>query len=184
MTRLARIVSGLNVAPMLAAIEPAMWDAITARQDHAGSAHRDTRAIFLRGPADVHDIHDGIESSPYPGADSLRMRKAFEDLIEAIPLELVELGRVMVVGLKPGGHVDRHTDEGAYAARFSRFHVALQSDAGNTFECDGESVHMRPGECWWFDHRRPHEVRNASALERIHLIVDARISALYAPGEQ
>lgn len=173
------LADGLNVAPMLAAIRPAMWDEITARQDFAGSPHRDTRSILLRGPVNVANAQDDVECIAYPATQHPGIRPAFEDLLSEIPIDMAELGRVMLVSLKPGGHITRHADEGAYAERFSRFHVALQSDDGNEFVSGIDAARMKPGECWWFDHRLPHEVINRSARERIHLIFDARVSGLY-----
>ncbi len=173
------LADNLNVAPMLAAISAPMWGEITARQDFAGSPHRDTRTIFLRGPVNQANAQDDIECMAYPASQRPGIREAFDDLLAEIPLDLAELGRVMLVSLKPGGHITRHADEGAYAERFSRFHVALQSDDGNAFVSGGKAAHMRPGQCWWFDHQLPHEVFNNSARERIHLIFDARVSGLY-----
>lgn len=156
------------------------WDAFTARQDAPGSAHHDTRCIVLRGP----DIPDGTPYSHDVAFNVLDSRD-WETSIRQLPevaalcvaacqrLRVKELGRVMLVELKPGGHIDRHADEGAYAEHFDRFHLALQSDAGNTFSNGAESIHMKPGELWKFDHRIDHEVFNHSATPRIHLIIDA-----------
>lgn len=177
MTRFDRIAEGLNVAPLLAAIRPAMWDEITLRQDYEGSAHKDTQAIFLRGPTNPADPFGCTTSEAYPPMGELHA--PFCDLLDAIPLDTSEIGRVMLVSLKPGGVIAEHCDEGAYAERFSRFHVALQSKPGNVFTCGLEAAHMQPGECWWFDHRASHKVRNYSSQPRIHLIFDARVSGLY-----
>ena len=153
-----------------------LWDVFTARQDAPGSPHHDTRCIVLRGPVgdlltndvifnEIHSVDTGaVEHLP-----------AVVDLCRAAceRLGVKELGRVMLVELAPGGHIDRHFDEGAYAAHYQRFHLVLQSDVGNTFTCGTETIHMKPGELWQFDHRTEHEVRNASASPRVHLIIDA-----------
>lgn len=78
----------------------------------------------------------------------------------------------MVVRLAPGGAIDPHWDAGGYAAAFSRFHLVMDSEDGNTFHCGTESVHMRPGELWWFNHREQHQVFNHSGAWRTHLIID------------
>lgn len=153
-----------------------LWDVFTARQDTPGSPHHDTRCIVLRGPvgdlltADV--VFNEIQSVDTCAVEYL---PAVRDLCIAAcaRLGVKELGRVMLVELAPGGHIDRHFDDGAYAAHYQRFHLVLQSDDGNTFTCGAESIHMKPGELWKFDHRAEHEVTNASARPRIHLIIDA-----------
>lgn len=179
MKRFERIAVGLPVAPVLAAIKPEMWDQITTRQDYAGSAHHSTRTIFLRGPADGANVFDGLESVSYPLAEDMALRGAVEEAIFGAGLDLCEMGRIMLVELKPGAHIDRHADEGAYARHFSRFHIPLVSDPAVQFWCGHESVHMAAGECWWFEHQLEHEVRNGSDMPRIHLIFDARVSGLY-----
>lgn len=154
-----------------------LWDRFTARQSTAGSPHHDTRAIVLRGP-DVDTIdHDAvfnkIESRDW--TPCISTLPAITELCAAVcrRLRVAQLGRVMVVDLAPGGHIDRHHDDGAYAAHYSRFHLVLQSELGNTFTNGDETIHMQPGELWQFNHRAEHEVTNSSAAPRIHLIIDA-----------
>jgi hypothetical protein len=155
-----------------------LWNMFTARQDTPGTPHHDTRTIILRGPAATvwnHDIIFGmLESEDTRAGEHL---PALVDLCRAAcdRIGVKELGRVMLVELAPGGHIDAHFDDGAYAAHYERFHLVLQSDAGNTFTCGGETIHMKPGELWKFDHRTEHEVHNASARPRIHLIIDATV---------
>lgn len=153
-----------------------MWNAFTARQSAPGSPHHDTRCIVLRGPDSPvltpEVVHGMLESVDTNAVDQL---PAVRDLCAAACARIgaVALGRVMLVELAPGGHIDRHVDEGAYAAHFERFHLVLQSDEGNTFHNGADAVHMKPGELWKFDHRIEHEVFNRSARPRIHLIIDA-----------
>lgn len=173
------IAEGLPVQPLLGAITPGMWRDVTLRQEFQGSAHRDTEAIFLRGPKSFAAARDDLTSIPHLASTVLEIRSACESILSGIPVEFCEVGRAMIVSLKPGGRIDRHSDDGAYAERFSRFHVALQSDAGNLFTVGDDVFHMEPGQCWWFDHRSEHEVRNDSGRARIHLIFDARVSGLY-----
>lgn len=82
------------------------------------------------------------------------------------------IGRVMIVGLKPGGRIVPHRDEGLYAETYSRAHFCLYALPGNLFYCGFDCVAMLPGELWWFNHRQTHSVVNNSDNERIHLILD------------
>lgn len=153
-----------------------LWGVFTARQDAPGSPHHDTRCIVLRGPVGdllTNDVIFNEVQSVDTGA--VQHLPAVVDLCRAAceRLGVKELGRVMLVELAPGGHIDRHFDDGAYAAHYQRFHLVLQSDVGNTFTCGAETIHMKPGELWQFDHRTEHEVRNASSRPRVHLIIDA-----------
>jgi hypothetical protein len=172
------IATGVDVAPIIAALDamPELWDEITIRQDHPGSAHHDTDCIFLRGPRafTVEDYLYDLGAYDYPAMDKLAsvlvpvLRPLLQDA-----LRVDELGRVLIVRLKPGGHIDPHVDEGDYADHYSRFHLALTGDACSTLTAGGETQHFAPGELWWFDHKAEHTAANASDQPRIHIIIDA-----------
>jgi hypothetical protein len=155
-----------------------LWDVFTARQDAPGSAHHDTRCIVLRAPVgDILTPDVVFNELQSVDTNAVEYLPAVRDLCVAAceRLGVKELGRVMLVELAPGGHIDRHFDDGAYAAHYQRFHLVLQSDEGNSFTNGDESIHMKPGELWQFNHRIEHEVTNASARPRIHLIIDATV---------
>jgi GNAT superfamily N-acetyltransferase len=179
-----RLERDMDVAPTLAAIEAKrwLWDQITDRQEHPASPHHDTRAIWLRGPGrlDVDSVFNDLHAEDYPAAHELA--PAITSLLGPAldSLRITELGRVMIVSLKPGGSIDPHADEGRYAEHYSRFHLVLTSDEGNEFTCGEESVHMQAGEVWWFNHQLEHAVSNRSKRERIHVIFDA-VTPLFTP---
>lgn len=182
---LQRLCAGLDVQPLLRVLthRPDLWDHFTARQEAPGSAHHDTRCIVALGPQELtvaawfNDI-DAVGWSPLSVVHDA-LAALLRPLAQAIRLTGPEaLGRVMIVELAPGGAVDPHADEGAYAEHYARFHIVLSSAPGNRFTCGGESVWMRPGEAWWFDHQLVHDVVNASAEPRVHVIVDA-VSPLF-----
>jgi quercetin dioxygenase-like cupin family protein len=179
-----RVAEHINVAPLLKKLErhPQLWGEITARQEAPGSPHKDTEAIFLRwcrDTADAWSVFNDLEAVDYPAAQVL-MPEAGHALLALLTMlgETAELGRVMIVRLKPGGHITPHVDEGRYADFYDRFHICLSGEcdftvAGKTFTC-------RPGEGWWFNHKRKHEVRNASGADRLHMIVDVAVPAYRA----
>lgn len=151
-----------------------LWDAVTHRQDYPGSAHRDTRAIYLRWAAEWTPacIFDTLSAE---WCDAASIMAKTMGLVRSVlaEIEAKELGRAMIVSLRPGGIITPHCDEGAYARHFARYHVPLESASGNTFTVGGETVRMEVGELWTFRHDLEHTVRNDSELERVHLIVDA-----------
>lgn len=155
-----------------------LWDVFTARQDAPNSPHHDTRTIVLRAPMATEWTYDVIFNTiEAEDTNAIAHLPALAQLCRDAcqRLGVKELGRVMLVELAPGGHIDRHFDDGAYAAHYERFHLVLQSDIGNIFANGDEAIHMRPGTLWQFNHRVEHEVTNASARPRIHLIIDATI---------
>ena len=48
------------------------------------------------------------------------------------------------------------------------------TDAAVVFIVDGHPIPMQQGECWYADFDRPHSVKNESAQERIHLVIDGK----------
>lgn len=170
---------GIDINPLLKALEakPHLWSQITERQKYAPN-QVDTESIFLRWceSQSIEAAFTEIAAIDYP---------AFQELPEARPLialisELThasKVGRVLIVKLRPGGFIDKHIDEGSYAAHHSRVHLAIQTDQGCLFFAEhgdgcGEFVHMDVGEIWWFNNKKAHWLFNDTKIPRIHLIVD------------
>lgn len=174
-----RLMTSLPVGALLDALaaQPSLWDEITVRQAAPGSPHHDTECIWLRGPRDItlDTVFNELRAVDYPSMHELA--QAVYPLVAPVLREIgsTQLGRVLIVKLKPGGVIDPHEDTGRYAKAYSRFHLVLTSAPGNTFTCDNQTVHMQPGELWWFNHRGEHSVRNDSDTDRIHLIFDAQV---------
>lgn len=180
------IAGGHRVQPALAelAASPELWRIFTGRQDTPGSAHHDTECIILRGPKAItlEAVFNDLDAYWLDYQGAMPPLSVVLPTVLALTFEAVrklgaieQLGRVMVVNLKPSGLIDPHTDEGAYAAHYDRFHLVLQSEPGNWFYCGDEAVHMKPGELWKFDHHTEHRVANLSDQGRIHIIIDARL---------
>lgn len=153
-----------------------LWDEVTHRQDYPGSAHRDTRAIYLRW-AKEWAPECIFESLSAEWCDAASILTKTMGMVRSVLAEIraTQLGRVMLASLKPGGIINPHCDEGAYARHFNRYHVPLDSDPGNVFAVGDELVAMQVGELWTFRHDLRHSVQNGSQRERVHLIVDARV---------
>lgn len=174
-TNFTRLATGLDVAPLVAALErqPALWGELTFRQAHPASPHRATEAIYLTycESITVDAVFTDLRAVPYPALARLPEVLLLLDDIAALAGATAR-GRAMIVNLKPDGHITPHADEGVYADFYERFHLCLAAAPGNLFECAGELVQMRPGELWWFNHKRAHAVANYSDAPRWHLIVD------------
>tara|TARA_R110002096_G_scaffold17205_5_gene59491 strand:- start:807 stop:1319 length:513 start_codon:yes stop_codon:yes gene_type:complete len=160
-----------DLAHFLLEPEHELWDRVTVRQDFQGTAHSKTRTVFFRGPA--RPEWDCVPSVDTYGADALQDIYAdlLADVYNLLPIK--ELGRVMLVELAPGGEIREHTDEGAYAEHFDRFHIAITNSPKSSLTVGGEEKSFGQGECWWFNHRLPHSAANLDRSRRVHLIFDA-----------
>lgn len=81
-------------------------------------------------------------------------------------------GRSRLMGLAPSADVPEHVDVGYYWRTHLRIHIPIVTTPKVLFTCDGTTVHMAAGECWAFDSFCLHNVRNAGADKRIHLVLD------------
>jgi quercetin dioxygenase-like cupin family protein len=87
----------------------------------------------------------------------------------------VQLGRMIVTRLKPGGTIAPHEDQGQVAKWYTRTHLVLAGKPGNMFTVEDETVQMLTGELWWFENKRSHSCVNKSDDDRVHLIMDVRV---------
>lgn len=175
------ISNNADVVPLRAAVlmKPHLWNQNTLRTKHPGTAHSQVDDIWLRfneiDPKNPGMVIDATEAINYP---------AFWELPQARPLifglmagvEGERLGRVMITRLAPGKTIAKHRDMGAPAQYYDRFHIVLLGGPGCLFRAGDETVSMKTGDIWWFDNQQEHEVINNSASDRIHMIVDIRVS--------
>lgn len=180
-TNLQRIASGIDVGPLLAALDskPYLWKEITERQTTPGTYHQDTESVFLRWAQSrsIQAVFTEIPVVDYPALEELPEARELIGLIAGI-LGTDQIGRVILAKLKVGGYIAPHIDEGDYADHYERFHLVVLSEEGNLFlvgvpDLEGEFAKMKPSELWWFNHKEPHWVTNLSEAPRIHMIVDA-----------
>jgi hypothetical protein len=167
-----RLIAGLDVRPALEELagHPELWELLQLRQQYAGSAHVDTETIVLRGPTSAENLFDNLDCVYFESFHQLRASFALFRYVREF-LKAREVGRVMIVRLKPDGWIRPHVDEGAYARYYARFHLVLDSNPACRFACGEEKATMAPGELWWFNHQKTHSVINNGAA-RTHLIMD------------
>ena len=176
MDNLKRIAYNLNVEPLLVALNerPELWKQNTVRQTFEGTAHHDTETIFARGPSEftVEEYMGNVDAYDYEATHIFSGTLLPLMGIVLTKLKCKQLGYILIVNLKAGGYIDAHIDEGAYAEHYERYHLVLSSEEGNLFTCGDDSVHMKAGELWWFNHREKHAVINKSGKDRVHIIFD------------
>lgn len=84
---------------------------------------------------------------------------------------------VRLLRLAPGSHIREHRDDDLrFEQGEARLHVPLLTHPLVEFYVDDQRVMMEAGECWYLDLSRPHRVRNASPIARIHLVIDCEVN--------
>lgn len=180
MKNFIRISEGLDVAPLLAAlaVRADLWNENTLRTAHPASSHGEVSDIWLWFN-EVDEENPGavvneIFVTPYRAWFGLpQARPLVFDLMHRIGG--VQLGRVMITKLPPGGKILPHTDVGAPAEFFERHHIYLQG-TNSIFSAGDEKLKMQPGEAWWFNNQVEHDVVNMGFDDRIVMIVDVRVA--------
>jgi hypothetical protein len=176
-------------------LNPNFWNAYTLRTSHELTPHKFVDDIWLRfndlEPYKAAPAVDGLtayaklidehESICYPAWWALpECKRLAMTVFHAVQGE--RLGRVLITRLAPGDHIEPHVDGGSHAAYYERAHLVLQGLPGSLFYCgedeEAEQVQMMTGELWWFNNAKTHSVQNNSATDRIHMIIDYRVSAL------
>ena len=192
MRNFQRLASGVNVTPLMLAIgrRPDLWTEDTFLRKYPQGPFGMVDTIMLRFPVKAegltkkqeelykqnklpgYDQHESIDYPPY--AKLPEARGIVMNVFAAVAGE--RLGRVMINRIAPGGSIFPHADTPAHVEYYSRFHVVLQSEPGVEFRCGTERTYWETGAVFWFRNALEHEVVNNSAVDRIHMIIDARCS--------
>ena len=111
------------------------------------------------------------------------LRKMFPEVEDLLKLLPGKPHRIRFMKLSPdGGELQRHTDQvdpdaGVGDGKLMRFHFPIETNKEvifNQWDWDAKLVeaHMKVGECWYIDVRKPHRAINGGTEERTHLVVD------------
>lgn len=184
MNNLLRVAQGVDVVPLLLALQrqPELWNQNPVRKDQKGSPHAAMSDIWLRyndetlfkESANYSKFADSHESVFYPAWYALpQVRPIVMGLMARV--EGVRLGGVMITKIPPGGAILPHADKGWHAEYYNtKLYVVLQSNPFCVNRVEKDSAAMAPGEVWYFDNLKEHEVINSGLDDRITLIICVR----------
>lgn len=163
-----------EVEPLLEALgqHPLLWDEINLRTSRADSPHRESQDIWIRCAADFRDFSIPHRSVWYHPADKLPVREICIEMMALIHGQT--LGGVLITKVPPGKQIYPHVDEGWHARNYEKYAIQLASSPGQSFEFEGQSLNVEPGESFWFDNAFSHWIKNPTNEERITLIMCIR----------
>jgi hypothetical protein len=86
--------------------------------------------------------------------------------------------RVVFYRLKPGTNIGRHRDigENRLTNGIIRIHVPLITNPGVLMFVADQPYHFPVGTAWYFDATNYHRVENNGTEDRIHLVIDFKMS--------
>jgi hypothetical protein len=135
------------------------WSAIPLR-----SVNASTNDIII-SPYENAEYRDTIflDECPY-------LRKVLEHF--QCPLLAVRL-----LKLNAGAIIKEHRDHELYFEKGEiRIHIPVITHKDVEFYLDKERIQPGEGECWYMNFNLPHAIQNNSAVDRIHLVIDAKVN--------
>ncbi|PRX32266.1 aspartyl/asparaginyl beta-hydroxylase [Paraburkholderia sp. BL18I3N2] len=184
MRNLVKIAGGIDTAPTLLAIarQPGLWNRHTVRTEGDGNPHADVSDIWLRyndvkpykAAGDFTGFNDPHDAIFYPEWYALpQLRPIVFGLMARV--EGTRLGGVLITKIPAGKRVLPHADDSWHVRHFNtKLYVPLQSNPRCWNRVENEVVSMAPGDVWYFDNTKEHEVVNEGDDDRITLIVSIR----------
>ena len=137
---------------------------------HQGPYHDGAwESISLWAPrGDLHEQRS--VGGPFGPTEALGRCLYVQEVIEAFS---AEKNRVRFMRLRGGGRILRHSDPiERISPDLLRVHVPVRTSPDVHFLVNDIEIVMRPGDAWHVDVRFPHEVTNAGATDRVHLVID------------
>ena len=184
MSNFVNIARGIDTAPLLLEIarQPKLWNRHARRKEMPDTPHSDMVDIWLRyndekpykESGDWSGFNDEHESIFYPEWFALPSARPIVYGMMA-RTQAVRLGGILVTKIPPGGRIEPHVDGGWHATYYNtKLYVVLQSNPQCVNRAEDERIAMAPGEVWYFDNAKEHEVVNDGPTDRITLIICMR----------
>jgi Aspartyl/Asparaginyl beta-hydroxylase len=169
--KLKQIASGINVAPLLWALQanPQLWNENTSRTQDPSSPHNGLDDIWVRYGKPDQDPCKPHDSVWYPSADLLGIKGMVMQLFAAVGG--TRLGGVLITRIPAGKECKPHKDPGWHARFYEKYAIQVASAPGQKFCFDDVEFESKPGDVYWFDNAFTHWVPNPTAYERITVIV-------------
>lgn len=179
MKNFLQIASGIDVLPVAIALQmqPELWNQHNERKEFDGSSHKGTSDIWVRYN-DPANLAQGYEK--YTSEHDSVWHPAYAKLPQLQPIifglmarcTATRLGGVLITRIPPGGHVLPHSDSGWHPEYYDlKVYVPIISNPHVINRVEDEHVVMAPGDAWYFNNLKEHEVINGGETERITLII-------------
>lgn len=185
MKNFALIASGIDVSALREQVvgHPELWNAHKNRMALPSNPFDGTDDIWVRyndlarAKPNLAGFTDEHVPVWYPAWDVLTaLKPIIFDLMAKVQGEM--LGGVLITRVPDGAEIKPHVDRGWHVEYFSKYYISIDSAPGATFFCrngeEDEGLDPMPGECWLFDNKKLHWVKNTSGKARVTLIVCIR----------
>jgi len=174
--RLCHTFDAAALAAELDEVRRHRWSRQRVYGDEIGQESKvDWTCLALRSPGGDGDRTDPGGPGPVDFADTpwLARTPRAREVLSTIPAPLRSV-RYMALG--PGAHSHLHFDT-KYGPPWgvARLHVPVTTNPGAVLHLDGEEHRWQPGELWFGDFSRDHQVGNDGTQARVHLVIDCLV---------
>jgi quercetin dioxygenase-like cupin family protein len=147
------------------------WQAHYSARAHRGS----WTSIALRSASGEASDIQAWEGADFRDSALLARCAYFREVVDSFACEKKA---VRLMALAPGAEIMPHRDHGgALEDGLARLHIPIVTAPRVVFTLDGEEVHFSAGATWYMNANCLHAVRNGSARERVHLVLDCVANA-------
>lgn len=155
----------------LNAIEPSPWQKHFNTQNYEG----DWSGIPLYAPGgDGKRIYPDPNAPNYAPTEWLALCPYLQEVLATLKSPFLS---IRLLRLTAGSHIKEHRDYNLELADGEvRLHIPILTDDSVEFYLAGERLRMQPGECWYLNLNQYHRVDNHSTQDRVHLVIDTRLS--------
>lgn len=168
-TRWLRLPPVFDLARLRTDLDTALaqhWQAHYNDRAHRGS----WTSIALRSASGATDDIQAREDADFRDTPLLARCPCFRELLDSFACDKKA---VRLMALAAGADIKPHRDRGgSLEDGLARLHIPIVTDPAVVFTLDGEDVHFGAGATWYMNANCLHAVRNGSARERVHLVLD------------
>ncbi|ABF41740.1 Aspartyl/Asparaginyl beta-hydroxylase [Candidatus Koribacter versatilis Ellin345] len=156
----------------LAQVQPDEWVLHHNRVDYDGGWSG--AALRSAGGATRNLILDSGQTADYADTPLLDRCHYFREVLAAFDCQLKS---VRLLSLAPQSFIKEHTDrELQYEDGELRIHIPIQTNPRVEFYSNGERLLLEEGSTYYLNANLPHRVSNRGASERVHLVIDAKVT--------
>ena len=110
-------------------------------------------------------------NTPFHDTDPFARTAYIRECLAQLPCPV---GAARLMKLAAGAAIREHRD--ALEPDEARLHIPIQTNDDVEFMVDGTPIRLEPGECWYVNVTLPHRLANRGETDRIHLVLDARVT--------
>jgi hypothetical protein len=115
------------------------------------------------------------ENATYRDTELLAQSPYLKEVLQTFKCPLMA---VRLLKLNAGALIKAHRDADlCYEKGEIRLHIPIITHPDVEFYLENESMQMKEGECWYLNFNLMHQIHNKSAVNRIHLVIDAKVNA-------